>query len=344
MMRCRGVIVVAVLLATLPPAGAAVRAPQDLVTVSLTQMLELYDIGEFEMVRKAVQKAARGDLSVVHVALKRDAAAWIDADGDTHRSRRRLTAAVFALEVAGAALDRQWLDALEMLEWACGVMRSEPRGSEAERTFHLAAIALIEGARDLRALDGHLVHVKSRFPDEPRMLLAQAFKSETEYWRLFRSLDLGYDGGDASIAVPALRKAGARQENAREVNLRLGFLAFQEDAYELALTDLARVSPGDDPGQLYLAHVISGWAYEKLKKTDQAIQAYRAALQEIPRGQVATLHLSAALYATDRRAEADALVEEMLHTDPPPDPWRIFGYGDYRRLPLLIETLRKAIQ
>jgi hypothetical protein len=34
----------------------------------------------------------------------------------------------------------------------------------------------------------------------------------------------------------------------------------------------------------------------------------------------------------------------MLHTDPPPDPWRIFGYGDYRRLPLLIETLRKAIQ
>lgn len=308
-------------------------------------MLELYDLGEFAMVRDAVHEASRGNLSPVLTALKRDAAAWIDADGQAHRGRRRLAAVVFALEVADAALDGQWLDALDLMEWACGLIRTQPRGSEIERTFHLAAIALIEGARDLRALDGHLIHVRARFPDEPRILLAQAFKAETEYWRLFRSLDFGYDGGDASIAVPALRKAAARKENAREVNLRLGFLAFQEDAYDLALRDLAKVPPGDDPGQLYLARVISGWAYEKQKKTNDAIQAYRAALEAFPGGQVATLHLSAALYATDRRAEADGLVEEMLRTDPPPpDPWRIFGYGDYRRLPLLIETLRKGIQ
>jgi hypothetical protein len=337
--------VIAFLLGALAPAAAGPPVPQDPVTVTVTEMLELYDLGEFEMVRDAVHKASRGNLSIVLAALKRDAAAWIDADGEAHRARRRLAAAVFALEVADAALERQWLDALDLVEWACGLMRAQPRGSEIERTFHLAAIALIEGARDLRALDGHLVHVRARFPDEPRILLAQAFKAETEYWRLFRSVNFGYDGGDASIAVPALRKAAARKENAREVNLRLGFLAFQEDAYDLALSDLAKVPPGDDPGQLYLAHVISGWALEKQKKTNEAIQAYRAALEAIPGGQVATLHLSVALYAMDQRAEADALIEAMLRTDPlPSDPWRIFGYGDYRRLPLLIETLRKGIQ
>jgi tetratricopeptide (TPR) repeat protein len=344
-MASRRILVIALLLGALAPVAAGPRATQDPVNVTVTEMLELYDLGEFEIVRDAVRNASRGDLSVVLTALKRDADAWIRADGDAHRGRRRLAAGVFALEVADAALDGQWLDALDLLEWACGLMRSQPRGSEIERTFHLAGIALIEGARDLRALDGHLIHVKARFPDEPRILLAQAFKAETEYWRLFRSLDFGYDGGDASIAVPALRKAAARKENGREVNLRLGFLAFQEDAYDVALSDLAKVPPGDDPGQLYLAHVISGWALEKQKKANEAIHAYRAALEAIPGGQVATLHLSAALYATDRRAEADALVEAMLRVDPPPpDPWRIFGYGDYRRLPMLIETLRKGIQ
>jgi hypothetical protein len=344
-MASRRILVIALLLGALAPATAGLRAAQDPVTVSVTEMLELYDIGEFDMVRDAVRKASRGDLRIVLAALKRDAAGWIDADGEAHRGRRRLAAVVFALEVADAALDGQWLDALDLLEWACGLIRSQPRGSEIERTFHLAGIALIEGARDLRALDGHLVHVKARFPNEPRILLAQAFKAETEYWRLFRSLDFGYDGGDASIALPALRKAGARQENAREVNLRLGFLAFQEDDYDLALGTLAKVPPGDDPGQLYLAHLISGWAYEKQRNTPEAIRAYRAAVQAMPLAQVATLHLSAALYATDQRAEADALTEQMLQTDPPPpDPWRIFGYGDYRRLPMLIEALRKEIQ
>src|SRR5688572_9806748 len=246
-MTWRRVLALALLLGPLAPASAGPHAGQEPVTVTVTEMLELYDIGEFDMVRDAVHKASRGNLSVVLAALKRDAPAWIDADGETHSDRRRLAAAVFALEVADAALERQWLDALDLLEWACGLMRSQPRASEMERTVHLAGIALIEGARDLRALDGHLVHVKARFPDEPRILLAQAFKAESEYWRLFRSFNFGYDGGDASIAVPALRKAAARKENAREVHLRLGFLAFQEEAYDLALRDLAKVPPGDDP-------------------------------------------------------------------------------------------------
>jgi tetratricopeptide (TPR) repeat protein len=313
--------------------------------VSVPDLLELYDAGEFEMVRAAVTKASKGNLGVVHAYLKREGAAWIDADGPAHRPRRTLAAAVFALDVAEAALDRQWLDALDLLEWACERMRATRERSATERTFHLAALAVIQGARDPKALDWHIGHIQARFPDEPRIRLAQAFKAEIEYWRLYRGILGAVDGGDPDIVLPALRRAAERPENRREVALRTAFLFLQKGQHTVALEELAKVPPGDDPGQLYLACLMSGWAYEGQKKHDEAVHAYRKALSIVPRAQAATLHLGVLLYQKDQRAEADALVEEMLTADPAPvDPWRVFGYGDLRRFPALLETLRRAIE
>jgi tetratricopeptide (TPR) repeat protein len=340
----RSVIVLG-MLTLLAPATETARAQQSPVTVSVTQLLELYDLGEFDVVREAVVSASHGDLSIVLGALKVDGKAWIDADGETNRDRRRLAAAVFSLEVADAALDRQWHDALQLLEWACEQMRSARRRADIERTFHLAAMALIEGAGDVKALDWHAGHLKARFPDEPRLLMVDVFQAEMEYWRLYWTVLGATDGGDPSIVLPSLKKAAGRQENAREVALRTGHLFWQKDQHEAAIAEFAKVPPGDDPGQLYLSHLLSGWSFQELKKPAEAERAFRAALGTIPRAQSATLHLGVLLYEMDRRDEANALIEEMLSADPPPsDPWRIFGYGDYRRLPMLIGELRKAIR
>lgn len=317
---------------------------QEPVTVTVRDLLELYDIGDTEAVRQAITSAARGDLRVVVESLERDGARWVTADGDGNTGRRRVAAAAFALEMAEAGLDAQWLYSRDLIEWACGLLRQEPARTEQERTFHLAAIALLEGSRDLRALDAHLAHVRTRFPDEPRVLLAVAFKSETEYWRLFRNDSGSIDGGQTHLVVPALVTAGARAENAREVALRLGFLALQDEAPERALAELRKVLPGDDAAQVYLAHLFSGWAHDARNDEASAVASYRAALAVLPHGQSATLHLAARLFASGRREEAETLVEGMLAAPAAVDPWRIFGYGDLRRFPLLLERLREAIR
>jgi hypothetical protein len=323
----------------------ALPGRQDPIDVTAADLLELYDVGEFEMVAEAVRRAARGDLRVVLTYLRQEGEPWIALDGERQRSRRQLTAAAFALEVAAAGLDTQWLTSRDLLEWACTLLRGRGAPGPAERTFHLAALAVIEGARDVEALDAHVGHVRRRFPDEPRLLLASAFKAETEYWRLYRDISGTADGGQASLVRPALRKAGERRENAREAALRLGFLALQDDDPAGALRELAKVPPGDDPGQLYLAHLFSGWSHAARKDIPAAIASYRAALDALPRAQSATLHLALQLYATGERAEADAVVEGMLSASPPVlDPWRIFGYGDLRRFPALIAALRNEIR
>lgn len=341
----RWAVVSFVIVAALAPVGGNVRAGQDRQEVSVTQLLELYDSGDFDVVRNAVRAASQGDLRVVLEALERDGEKWITADGEAHRERRNLAAAVFALEVADAAVFQQWSHGQQLVEWACSRMRSRRERTDLERTFHLAAIALIEGAGDLKALDEHVGHVRSRFPDEPRILLARAFKAEVEYWRLYRTRAGGIDGGSPSIVAPALRRAGERRENAREAALRLGFLAYQKDRHDEALAELSKVLPGDDSGQLYLAHLISGWVYEEQGKRSDAEAAYRRALSAVPLAQSATLHLAVVLYETDRRDEGNDFVARMLAADPAPeDPWRIYGYGDYRRLPMLIDRLRRSIE
>lgn len=322
----------------------ALLAPAQEINLSAGDLLELYAMGQHAAVRETVTKASKGDLSVVLDMLKGDGARWIGEDGPRERSRRRLAAAVFALDVAYAALDTQWMTAERLIDWACALMR-EQTPSETERTFQLAVVGLLEGSGRLDDLDEHLAHARRRFPDEPRWLLADAFKSEWEYWRLYLTMQGKADGGAPGLVLPALERASARPENHREVALRRGFVELSAGRHEQALALLARVPPGDDPAQLYLAHLFTGWTLERQSRSEDAIAAFRAALDAVPHAQAAALHAAALLYQSGDRAAADALVEAMLAegTDVP-DPWRIYGYGDLRRVPALIAELQRAIQ
>lgn len=331
-----------VLLLSLAAGGSA---PAQSVTVSVLDMLELYALGEHATVRSALDAASRGDFGPVIETLERDAPGWIEADGREQRARRRLVVATFSLDAAHAALDTQWAQAKRILEWACALLRAEEAPSPQERLFHLAAVGIIEGAHDVEALDEHLGHARTRFPSEPRWLLAEAFKNEVEYWRLFLTIMGRADGGDPDIVAPALVKAAERAENRREAALRLGFVTYYAGRYDDARRHLAAVPPGDDPGQLYLAHLIAGWSYEKQHQSDEAIREFRAALAAVPRAQAATLHAAALLYAQGQRADADVMVELMLAEGADVvDPWRLFGYGDFRRVPALIAALQEAVR
>ena len=65
----------------------------------------------------------------------------------------------------------------------------------------------------------------------------------------------------------------------------------------------------------------------------------------MPRVQSGTMALAARLFGDEQPGEAYELVNAAFAGQPrPPDPWRLFGYGDYRFWPGLIGQLRAAIK
>jgi hypothetical protein len=340
--RMRVRITIAVLCLTavtiLPGSGPRpVRAQA--ITVSAGDLLEYYGAGEYDVVRRALTEAASGDLGVVLEALQRNAPAWIDADGPGGRDRRRMIAATFALEAAQASLADRWERSRAMIEWASGLL-AKSRPSERERIWHLAALALCEGAGDVVAIDAQLARMERRFPGEPRIVLGRAFIGEIPSWEAHA----GYlGGGDPDRAVKPLQAALSQGAIRDEALLRLGYLLLYGKRPEEALGYLRQISSSTDAGQAYLAALFAGWAHERLGQPYEAIREFRSALVAVPRAHTASFSLAARLYAVDAREEADRVVEEALHSqEPVEDPWRIYGYGDLRLFPMLVDQLRKA--
>lgn len=327
--------------AALVLAAGRLPAASQRLTVPPIDLAIYYELGEYAAVETALQQAANGNFDVLLAAFEQDAARWIDADGPEFASRRRLVMATVALEAAYAALDTQWSNSKLLLQWACKVLRSAPK-QPAERDWHLAAIALFEGARDLDALGAHLGHVRERFPAEPRILLAEAFRRESDY--LDDVTSLGQELGPGR-RVRTYEAALATPGSAREAHLRAGFLFLQGRDFVEAIRHLHLVDPPDDPGQLYLARLFEGWALQRQERPEEAARAFRAALDAVPGAYTASLVLALQLYRAGGAADADALMDAVAQAEPPViDPWRIYGYGDLRRWPLLIAQLRRDLQ
>ena len=288
-----------------------------------------------DIVAAALNDAAARDLRSILDALKRDGVKWIGEDGPEFVSRRRLIAATFALEAAHAGLMSQWEHSKAFIEWACDLLRRSGTPAQAERLWHLAAIAVIEGAMDQDALRAHIDHATVRVPDEPRWLLARAFVVEIDYWNARTTLN---------AAIAALERALPHPAIAGEAHLRIAYFELRRTNAQGALTHLRQaIEATEDRGVRHLARLFSAWAHERRRDHLSAVRDYRIALEEWPGALSATLGLASHLYGSNQRDEADALVGRALggrHRD----PWRSYGYGDLRRWPELIAPLREAVQ
>lgn len=179
--------------------AALAGAPVAQAPPTVGDLLVRYDRGEYAPVAQALAQVKdsrrfRRDLSEV-------AYPWIAAGRRDQTNRRRLVAAGLALE-AGAAGLNQWQAARHLVEWGCALLREGPP-TPLEETWQLAAVALIERARDAVFLVGlpppqpdadedrgnaiwHLDHVERRFPHSPRFALARA---EAEELKTFDAQD-----------------------------------------------------------------------------------------------------------------------------------------------------------
>lgn len=271
-----------------------------------------------------------------------------------------------------------------MIEWACTLLQARGDVDDGERIWYAATIALAGGVRDWtflvspvgsatkRAPDiehvGHVEHALARAPDDPRLRLARAVALASRY-QVGVEMEAPHQGRRTGPAPDAMvlilppmveLRRGVSLESAMqqfrdliadpvvgaEARLRLAYLLWRRGDYAGALDESrAAAAAAQDADVRYLAWFIAAQAAQPLGHLDQAEDLLAAALAARPHSQSASLGLAALRFLRGEADAAYALVERTRANRPvDDDPWRMFLYGDFARLPGLVEQLRTAVR
>lgn len=198
----RGAVALALALGVLAAGGARIEARQGgSVDVPLSVILDWYLQGKVS-VGTTIDIAHPGGIVG---ALERGGERWIAAGDPGQRSRRRLAAATFALEIGHGLPDNDRVTlARRLVLWGANLFRSTPETDPGERLWAVASIGLLEGVEDWTFLNGprkpkppsatgradvwavldrgYVSQVRARFPDDPRLALAAVVAGENISW------------------------------------------------------------------------------------------------------------------------------------------------------------------
>ena len=239
-----------------------------------------------------------------------------------------------------------WSPSPRLIAWANRLFTHDLTPRPIERWWQLAAVAVAERSEDFEFLSGnrkgyaianpkdeitYLAYVHARFPNELRFVLAQGISIEWQWPE---------DAKEVFKAIENDETVGG------EATMRMGAIAARHGDRGGALDLFNRTEQlTRDPYVVFLARFLRGRTLEEQTKVADAETAYRRALATVPRAQSASVALSSLLFLTDRRLEADRVVDDMLNADPtPPDPWREYAHGDDRFWPRLVRILRTEIR
>lgn len=348
--------------ANVTPAAKAGRSGNAAQQATVPQVLARYGGGEFEA---AIDDLVRdGELGEAVERFREGSKPWLSDAAANDRPRRLGIVAIVALELVARGVDGtidEYESARPLVEWACTLLRRE-QPSEIERLYHLASVALAQGARDESLLAGgpprgtrHILHGAERFPGEGRLKLAWlTVRPETRFISSW-PLPPGY------LLYPATRDPdprGAMKELQRtldalgllvndpsvgaEAKLRRAALRVAMGQPGVVSADLQDAGRSADPFVRYLAHLLRGVALESTDRRAEAVAAYEAAVRTVP-GTAASIALASALFRENRRSEAAGVVETWAGADRTEDPWRLYSLRDYRLFPGYLRTMRALV-
>jgi tetratricopeptide (TPR) repeat protein len=268
------------------------------------------------------------------------------------------------------------------IEWACTILRARGDADEAERRWHRATFALVGGVRDWSFLltpltaptprsrvtvTGHVLHALNRLPDDPHARLAKAIAIASRHL-VTDEMDAPRPGGRTHTAMPAFMPMAATVLSSRvqvqfeyakqqlaelvgdpvvgpEARMRLGYLHWRSGQYEEAIAaEGVAAETTSDVNLRYIAHFVAAQAAQAAGDLTAAEELYSKALETRPYSQSATIGLAALLFLRGDAGPAyDAIERSRVERPKDDDPWRLFLYGDYPRLPELIDQLRKSV-
>ena len=241
------------------------------------------------------------------------------------------------------------------------------------RDWHRAAVGLLQGVSGSDHVEQHLVDL----PADPRLLLARAVAQERRCWTYRPSLDEPTIRVDKLLETAGFRVKddtrgplkSEREENlakhsaclrealsrfeaavkvedvAAEALVRGGWVLLQDGRPKEAIEWLDAAKPRDDRDLEYWHHLFRGRALDALSRTQDSVEAYKAALALYPHAQSAGVGLAIALMRLYRTAEADDVSRSLREgADITSDPWLHYPRGDDRFAGQWIDSLRAAVR
>ena len=318
-----------------PPPPPPVATPR-----TLAEMTRAYDRGAFQQVVDAVRQVKDP------VALLRD---FTDAGNPWPATPRR--EAAFALEIVEPALFSTRADTRraghDLLYRFSRFVRPPLEPDQFERYWYFAVLTLLEGTLRTDVTSTYVERALSRFPDEPRFVLSRAIVMDQE-WITKGGNRLNVAGApgasDATRIGHAYGAAMAFPDTSVEARVRFGWFLHRttHDQEALAVLTAAGASPIADRSLNYLRHLFIGHVRLSLGQPEEAIAAYRTALDVQPGAQSARVALMNALAIQGDHVPAEALAEQVqTATDDATDPWWMYSQGQYRLHGLAIARLRE---
>jgi tetratricopeptide (TPR) repeat protein len=196
----------------------------------------------------------------------------------------------------------------------------------------------------------HLEHALKRFPDDPELLfmgvVAGAMRANPVWRRkpLAQTREPVPTDPERDAVLAGLSAFRSHASRGGEANLWMGLiLLHQYDRPEDALTFFEVAARSPDSFVAYLAHYAAGRVHDADGRGSSAAGLYRQALKIQPGTQSAVLSLSALLFSTGDIEEAYQLLQPEAWQDAPPDPFQLYGFGDYRRFDHYMARLRAEV-
>jgi VWFA-related protein len=359
----------ACLVSSAGPAASRSESPSSQAQQSaVVSSLERYAQGDYDEGVK--QLIGTRTVSSVLRAFRKDADAWIDRAPEAERAQRIAVVGAMSLELLAATFDQhrdEYVKSREIIEWACERFRRLP-ASEVERQFHLAGIALAQGAGDKRFIDGyqssltnfmplgsHHEHPIERFPREARFKLAIATANPEVQQIATWPLPPGYLVAPAPLRIEHQYEREIINDSLQilselfddpavgaEARLRSGVLRFVREDVTVARTDLAHAEPAKDPVIRHLAQLMLGTIADQAGDGSEALRRYRLAYDAVPAA-TASIALAGRFFRSGAVDEAAAVLRAFDNAPPPLDPWEFYGQRDFRSFAAIRHELRKAV-
>jgi len=302
-------------------------------------VIEAYARADYAHVEKALARSTDGAALV---------AAFREAGNPWPANPKREAALV--IEIADAAMGTRRIPARDaardLLRSYRTLVRHPLWPDDFERYWLWGVIASLQGVNQPDLAREFSDYALTRFPNEPRFLLAQAFA--VDQTRAFAETDGRNGAGQASHVreVTARYDAAARfPETAAEARVRKAFFLHRIGRQAEALAELDAVdgaAADRDVMTGYLRRLFRGRVLEALNRYDEARAAYESARRAQPDAQspaVALMRLH--LRAGDRPA-AEAMAAAIQAAPKSAfDPWWVYWLGDARQYGAIVARLRE---
>lgn len=312
--------------AAAPPAAAS--APPRAVPPATARLVEAFNGGGGRALQAALERSP--DLTHAIRGLRTADSPWPDDRAKT---------AIFALELALAGLRGEARTAREeaaRLLAEFHVRIRAPGDADAfECAWFAAEASALEGQFNPENALLFIPRGVQRCPEAARLHLAHARVSEQQW--LHGATGPAQEAHVLNLYERAMQFADTETEARVRAARFLHGLGQPERA--LTLLDGIR-APATDGEIRYFTDLVRGQALRGAGRPDEAVRAYRAALEVWPGAQSAQVALMTLLVERGDRLEA-AKLAEAIQTAPADryDPWWMYWLGDYRQYPTLLERL-----